>query len=255
MCLILLALNAHPDYPLVLAANRDEFHARPTEALHWWTAPAILAGRDVQAGGTWMGLTRAGRFAALTNVREGLRPKTGVRSRGLLVTDALGDSRAPEAFIAGLDGQAYDGYNLLLGQLWPRPILHWASNRGEAPRRLADGLHGLSNAGLDPIWPKVRSGIAALAAAVADGAQPERLFALLADTTQAPDAELPQTGVPYEWEKRLSARFIVSPDYGTRSSSVLRLRRDGWLELEERRFEAGGVESARAAWSLNPDPS
>lgn len=239
MCLILLALNAHPDYPLLLAANRDEFYARPTEAMHRWATPAILAGRDAQAGGTWLGLNAERRFAALTNVREGGQAKTGARSRGLLVSDYLQSALAPESFLAGLDGAAYEGFNLLTGLLGPEPELFWTDNRGGEPHRLKAGLHGLSNAGLDTPWPKVRLGLAALQSALA-APTAEALFALLADTATAGDAELPATGVPYAFEKALSARFIHTQTYGTRSATVLRLARDGALELRERSFGPGG---------------
>lgn len=240
MCLILLALNAHPDYPLVLAANRDEFYRRPSAGLHRWHDAPILAGRDEQAGGTWLGVTPNGRFAALTNVREGGRAASGRRSRGELVREFLAGGMSAEDYLAAIEPQAYDGFNLLLGKLYPAPDLLWFSNREPGPQRLESGVLGLSNARLDTPWPKLASGRAALTELLSIGPDIEAALALLADDTQAEDAELPATGVPYAWEKALSSRFIRTPDYGTRSSSVLILDKDGTLSFHERRFAPDG---------------
>ncbi|MBI2381732.1 MAG: NRDE family protein [Gammaproteobacteria bacterium] len=249
MCLIVLALNHHPDYPLILLANRDEFRARPSWPLHWWEDPAILAGRDEQAGGTWLGVTRDGRFAALTNVREGGKPRTGTRSRGRLLLDML-DADDPLTAVRGVEQDLYDGYNLLTGILSPTPELLWTSNRSGPPQRLPPGIHGLSNAALNTPWPKVRAARAELAEALkAPDPDADALFALLQDRELAEDRDLPATGVPPEFEKALSARFIDLPGYGTRSSLLLRLRRDGWVEVEERGWE-GARSLRREAFQL-----
>jgi uncharacterized protein with NRDE domain len=239
MCLALVAFAAHPRYALVVAANRDEFHARPTAPAYWWPE-GWLAGRDLSAGGTWCGVDRRGRFALVTNVREPARHDPAAPSRGALVTGVLAD-RAPPA--AALDaavaaGAACNGFNLLAGD---RGQLHYGSNRAAPCHALAAGLYGLSNATLDTRWPKVTRAKAALARWCADGDDdPGPLFAALADTAVAADADLPATGVALDWERRLSAPFIVGADYGTRASTVVLFRRDGDVRFVERRFGAEG---------------
>ncbi|WP_020201579.1 MULTISPECIES: NRDE family protein [Cupriavidus] len=254
MCLILVAWQSHPDYALVVAGNRDEFYARPAAPVHWWEdAPQVLAGRDmaevIGEPGTWMGLAGDGRFAALTNYRAPSEKRTDARSRGELVAGFLRGDSDPHAYLAGLAPRAgvYNGFNLLtcdLRELW------WYSNRGSRgaaaqPQRLKAGLYGLSNALLDTPWPKVVSRVGALAETLAadtgqTGASAEPYFDLLADTRQALDFELPRTGVTPEWERLLSSAFIRSPSYGTRASTVLRVRHDGRFELSERSFDANG---------------
>lgn len=219
MCLIVLAWQAHPDYPLIVAANRDEFHARATAPARFWPeAPAVLAGRDLAAGGTWMGVTRSGRFAALTNFREPAAAK-GSRSRGLLVSEYLLSSMEPMAYAEQVmaDAGLYSGFNLLLGDA-DRLVV--ASNRGTPPTVLPPGVYGLSNHLLDSPWPKVERARAALAARLpAPGV--DSLLQLLADDAAAPDEDLPDTGVGLDLERLLSSPFIRSPGYGTRSSTVL----------------------------------
>jgi uncharacterized protein with NRDE domain len=219
MCLIVLAWQAHPDYPLVLAANRDEFYRRATAPARFWPeAPQVLAGRDLVAGGTWLGVTRGGRFAALTNYREpGAAP--GARSRGLLVSGFLESDAAPMAYAEGVMAEAahYGGFNLLVGAGDELVVL---SNRGTAPRRLAPGVHALSNHLLDTPWPKVEKARAGLGAQLA-APQVDGLLQLLADDNVAPDARLPDTGVGLDLERMLSPLFIRSPQYGTRASTVL----------------------------------
>lgn len=219
MCLIAVAWQAHPDYPLIMVANRDEFHARPAAPARFWEeAPEVLAGRDLSAGGTWMGITRQGRFAALTNVREPGMPK-GERSRGLLVSAYLLGDSSPEAYAeqVAAEGAAYSGFNLLVGDA---DSLWWVSNRGEGPVRLGPGVHGLSNHLLNSPWPKVELARRGLQAQL-QSPDPEALFALLADERRAADADLPQTGVGLDMERLLSSPFIRSSLYGTRSSTVL----------------------------------
>jgi uncharacterized protein with NRDE domain len=239
MCLAVIALGAHPRYPLVIAANRDEFHARPTAAAHWWDE-GWLAGRDLQAGGTWLGVTRSGRVALLTNVRDPARHDPNAPSRGTLVTRVLADPAPPaEALAAALaDASEHNGFNLVVAT--PREA-HWGWNRGGAPRALEPGIHGLSNASLDMPWPKVVRTTAAIGAWCerADG-DTERVLSLLADRTLAADDALPATGVTLEWERLLSAPFIVSERYGTRSSTVLTVDHDGRARFVERSFDASG---------------
>jgi uncharacterized protein with NRDE domain len=250
MCLAVVALRAHPRYALVVAANRDEFHARAAVPAAWGThAPFadVFAGRDLTAGGTWLGLTRSGRFAFVTNVREPGRNDPAAPSRGELVPLALRHDPSldstRDALLAA--GRRYNGFNLVLGD--GRDVL-WLSNRAGDPQRLGPGVYGLSNAALDTPWPKLertRHGLAVWAQRNDDSLAP--LFDLLADRRIAPDAQLPSTGVPLEWERRLSAPFIVSPNYGTRCTTVLAIGRDGRAWFLERSFDATGAATGEVA--------
>ncbi len=244
MCLILFAYRLHPDYPLVLAANRDEFFARPTEPLHQWPdAPGLFAGRDTRAGGTWMGVSDRGRFAAVTNFRQP-GGKEGPRSRGELVSRFLLGNQTPTEFVAHELERPDDfaGFNLLLAD---QDGLHYVSNRNgrSTAQVLQPGLYGLSNHLLDTPWPKVRRGKARLFAALQGSAADydENLWHLLADTEPAADHELPNTGIERAWEKILSAAFIRTADYGTRCSTVLRVTASGRVTLREKTFPAPGT--------------
>jgi len=261
MCLILVAWQSHPDYALVVAGNRDEFYARPAAAAHWWQdAPEVLAGRDLAEvigdAGTWMGVANAAssewpgdsraRFAALTNYRAPSEKRTDARSRGELVAHFLRGEQTPDEYLHELAGAhgAYNGFNLLASDLHD---LWWYSNRSKTrqPQKLKPGLYGLSNALLDTPWPKVRSRVGALCEVLAAdrgqfGSDAEPYLQMLADEKQAPDWELPSTGVAPEWEKLLSSSFIRSPHYGTRASTVLRVRHDGRFDYVERSFDADG---------------
>lgn len=252
MCLIAFALDAHPDYALVLAANRDEFYDRPTAPAHFWAdEDGLLAGRDERAGGTWMGLTRAGRFAALTNVRDASMPeRANAPSRGQLVTDFLRDDRPPARFAEALASEAerYNGFNLLLGTFGGAAQLLHCTNRNEnTTRRVAPGVHGLSNASLDTTWPKVETAKAALRRTLATGGdpRPEGLIDLMNDAEPAPADALPDTGVAPEWERALSSIFIRTDGYGTRSSTALLVARDGAVTFVERTFASGGSPTDR----------
>lgn len=237
MCLILLAHQVHPDYPLAVCANRDEFYARPTAAADFWTdAPHILAGRDLQAGGTWLGVTRGGRFAAVTNYRDPGAPE-GRCSRGELTRAFLAGEASPEAFLQALEPEAYGGFNLFLGN---REGLYYYSNRQRTIRSLAPGIYGLSNHLLETPWPKLVAAKERFATALGQLPDPEPQFTLLADERRWPDERLPDTGVPLEWERILSAVFVRSPGYGTRASTVLTVARDGAVRLQERSFDAAG---------------
>ena len=236
MCLILLAWQTHPDYPLVVAANRDEFFVRPSAPAAFWTeAPDILAGRDLQAGGTWLGVTRGRRFAALTNFREGGKQVSDAPSRGALVADFLAGKCDPEAYLEALSkrGADYNGFNLFVGDA---RRLGYYSNREPGPRWLAPGIYGLSNHLLDTPWPKLSATKAAFADALAQLPESTPFLQLLADQDIVADAQLPETGVPLEWERILSAVFVTSPDYGTRASTLLTMERTGRVTLLERSF-------------------
>ena len=245
MCLLVLAWQAHPRYRLVVAANRDEFHERPAAPLAKWEPPDdILAGRDLRAQGTWLGLDRRRRFGVITNFRELQRPRPDAPTRGALIPDYLVGAAGAEAFLAGLEPQAgdYSGFNLLLTD---RDSLWYASNRAEGfARRLPPGVNGLSNEFLDTPWPKLRRVRRRFDAWLGDpdnGAVAD-LFALLDDrATVTADEELPRTGVSEEWERVLSAPFVLHPDYGTRASTILLLEPSGAGLLAERRFGPEGT--------------
>ncbi|WP_394840561.1 NRDE family protein [Pendulispora brunnea] len=244
MCLIAIAWQTHPDFSLVVAANRDEWRARPTEPLRWWPdVPDLLAGRDVKAGGTWMGVTKGGRFAAVTNFRDPSDARDNARSRGQLVTEFLRDTEPPEAFFSGLAERAsqYNGFNLIGGD---RTGLFYLGSLEGRVHAIAPGVHGLSNHTLDEPWPKVRRAREAMESALRDTDPAARLFAMLADSTVAPDEELPNTGVGLEWERRLSPPLITGNVYGSRTSSVLTISRDATTFFEERTLDGDGKVTA-----------
>lgn len=234
MCILVLAWRDRPGDRLVLLGNRDEFHARRSAPADWWAdAPDVLGGRDLEAGGSWLGVTRRGRFAVVTNVREmRLAPPPLPLSRGELVQGFLTGDATPEAFArdAVARGARFAGFNLIVGDAgsaW------YASNRAAA-RALEPGVHALSNATLDRPWPKVERLRQRFHAARDAG--DEALLALLADRAPADDAELPDTGLPLARERLLSSAFVASPDYGTRASYLLALGADGAARLVERSF-------------------
>jgi uncharacterized protein with NRDE domain len=240
LCLVVLAWRARADLPLVVAANRDEWRDRPTQPAHWWPdRPGIYAGRDLQAGGTWMGVTRGGRFAAVTNFRDPSDRRTDARSRGEIVGDYLAGDVPPEAFIAGLASRArlYNGFNLIAGD---RESLWFFGSREGTARPVPHGVHGLSNHLLDEPWPKVVRARLAMEAALADADPMPRMLAALHDREGAPDAALPNTGVSLDWERRLAPPLIVGADYGTRSTTVVASGADGVVRFEEHTLDAGG---------------
>lgn len=255
MCLLVLAWAAHPRYRLIVAANRDEFHDRPAAALTKWPEPPhILAGRDLRASGTWLGLDPARRFGVVTNFRELQGREPAAPSRGRLIPHYLASADRPGQFFARLEPAAkeYSGFNLLLtdaASLW------YGSNRA-APfaRELPPGVYGLSNELLDTPWPKL---VRVKARFQQWLAQPDAtaagLFALLADRTEAAEADgpLPTGGLPREWEQILSAPFVAHPTYGTRCSTVLLLEAGGALYLAERRFDAAGEPAGESEFRLN----
>jgi uncharacterized protein with NRDE domain len=240
VCLILFAHRAHPRYRLIVAANRDEWFQRPSAAAAFWPdAPDLLAGRDLEQGGTWLGVTRRGRFSALTNFRDPRSKRDDAPSRGALVRDFLAGDEAPLPYAERLLGEAarYNGFNLLAGD---GDDLACVSNRDRRALPVAAGVHGLSNGLLNEPWPKVRKGRERLAAIIEGSFDAETLFALLRDEDHAPDEELPATGVAPEWERRLSAMHIRADDYGTRCATVLMIGHDGEVEFRERTFDRDG---------------
>jgi uncharacterized protein with NRDE domain len=261
MCLAAFALNAHPRFPLVIAANRDEFFARAAAPMAWWADhPDLLAGRDLSAGGTWFGLTRAGRLALLTNVREPVQQNADAPTRGALVVDWLTSRLAAPDFANTLK-PGYNGFNLITADL-TQNTWHWISNRAQSPLALPDGIHGLSNAALDTPWPKTLGLKAALADALAAAGTAEQLieqlFDALADRAIPPDSTLPDTGVGIERERLLAPRFVRLPDptdpgraiYGTRCATVLVREANGVTRVIERSAGADGRWTSEVAHEL-----
>lgn len=250
MCLILFGFRAHRRFPLVVAANRDEHHDRPAAPAGFWDdQPEIYGGRDLEKGGTWMGLHTGGRFAAITNFRAGRPGPAAPRSRGELVSGFLaGDAGAAEYLRAASarDGE-YNPYSLLAGD---PDALYFHSNRAPGPQAVAPGIHGLSNHLLDTPWPKVVAGISAMTSALASD-DPDSisslLFAMLADREAAPDAQLPDTGIDRQRERELSPPFIAGDRYGTRTSTVLLVSSSGDVFFHEKRFGPGGDPGGEAA--------
>jgi len=249
MCLVVFAWKLHPDYRLILAANRDEFHRRPSQALHHWPDnPDVLAGRDLQAGGTWLAAHRKGRFATVTNYRERVRTEGKLQSRGALVTDFVTGHAGAGSFAESIDGRRYAGFSLLTSD---GDELYCASNRGDQPTGLGPGIYGLSNASLDTPWPKVLRSRDALSALLeSDTINATKLFRLMADRTRASIADVEADHLPFEQARALTAPFIVSPDYGTRCSTVLLWANDGRVELSERRFDAHGNPDGESHFSF-----
>ncbi|GAC1677218.1 MAG: NRDE family protein [Steroidobacteraceae bacterium] len=250
MCLVLVVWRAHPLHRCLVAANRDEFHARPTARAVWWPdRPQILAGRDLQAGGTWLGLTRTGRFAALTNYRDPEQRNKLAPSRGALVTAML-ESRGTVAeglaFLRRVAGD-YNGFNLIFSDGERLGI--YESVRG-CGRELAPGIYGLSNHLLDTPWPKVQNAKSRLATALGELTDTAPLLDLLRDDRPAPDAQLPRTGVTLEWERLLSSAFVRAPDYGTRCSTIVRIEHLGRAYFDEWSWNSVGAEIDRTSLQL-----
>ena len=250
MCLVVFAWHAHPAHRLVLAANRDEFHGRPTKALQWWPdQPTILAGRDLQAGGTWLAASRAGRFATVTNYREGQPKRAGLESRGDLVTGFVASDTAAEDFTRQIDGDRFAGFSLLAAtgnELW------YVSNRGDGPRRLDPGVYGLSNAALDTPWSKLVRSRDRLSAMLDSGAVDDAtLIDVVADREPAPVADTGNDDLPFELARAVTAPFIVAPDYGTRCTTAVTWGYDGKLTVTERRFDAGGETTGESTFGFD----
>jgi uncharacterized protein with NRDE domain len=241
MCLLALAWKAHPDYPLILAGNRDERHARASAAAGFWSdAPDVLAGRDLEAGGTWLGITTGGRHAVVTNYREGLNPVKARRSRGALTAEFLEGTMSAMEYVSAVRrrGSDYGAFSLVCGD---RDSLWYVSNRSGEPEAITPGIHALSNHLLDTPWPKVEAAKARLRSILDSGnLDDDALFDLLADRRPA-SRGLPDTGIGPELERRVSAAFVQNPVYGTRCSTLVLQHRDGSTRFAERRFDAAGT--------------
>ena len=239
MCLILFAYRLTPGQPLIVAANRDEFYARPSAAAHWWDdAPGLLAGRDLQAGGTWLGVQANGRFAAVTNFTDANRPPPP-RTRGALVADFLRDAQTSTDYAAAIRGELYQGFNLLL---WDGRTLACASNRG-AIQTLEPGCYALTNAEFGAHWPKAVDGVARLRQAVRAGTDLDALIAMMRHD------QLPEENARANWpetaESRATPCFIRGEAYGTRASTAVIYAEDGGTALAELSYGPGGSPGER----------
>jgi uncharacterized protein with NRDE domain len=250
MCLILIAFQASAEYPLLVAGNRDEFHARPAHAADWWADDRdLLGGRDLQAGGTWLGLHRTGRFAAITNYRDAEPSRAGRRSRGHLVSEFLRSDVQPLAYLRSIDGSLYAGFNLLVSD---GQTLASFSNRESPARELPAGVYGLSNATLDTPWEKVERSKKAMHALLANDAVNETaLMRLLADRNKGPTDEVQDSRLPFATAHAITAPFIVLPEYGTRCSTVVMADRHGHWTFTERRFNPSGEKTGESRFSFD----
>ena len=239
MCLIVFANNIHQKYKLIFAANRDEFYNRPSKQADFWTEhPDLLAGKDLQAGGTWLGITRGGRFAAITNFRDLKNHRNDAPSRGNLTLDFLLNDVTPEEYYKGLKSEliSYNGFNLILGNI---DELYYFSNKTEGLKKLEPGIHGISNAILDTLWPKVEKSKLQLKRLIEyQDIHPWEVLNILDDTSPAKDEELPDTGVGIELERTLSSIFIKSERYGTRSSTIVTVDKHNSVRFVEKTYFA-----------------
>lgn len=241
MCLIFLSFNQHPAYPFIALANRDEFYERPAEPIHHWPEhPEIIAGKDLSAGGTWLGAATSGHFAMLTNYRDMANIKLQAPTRGKLVSDYLIGKLPPATYLQALNasGQQYNGYNIMLGTFsdpW------YYSNQSNRIYQLGTGSYGLSNALLDTKWPKLAEGKAFFNTILEQkNFADEELFEMMLDKKLAADEQLPETGIGYDKEKQLSAKFILMDGYGTRNTTLLKIDKHGQGVLKERTFDQTG---------------
>jgi uncharacterized protein with NRDE domain len=249
MCLLVLALRTHPRLPLVVAGNRDEFHARPTQAARWWPDKRdIVGGRDLQAGGTWLAVHRNGRFGAVTNYRDAHREQAGLRSRGDLVTGFLDANAGVTDYLESIDCDAYAGFNLVVSDGRSAGYL---SNRGAGLRELPPGIYGLSNATLDDPWSKVTRTKARLATLIdKDNVNETSLMRMLDDREKASADEVETNGLSFTMAHTLTAPFIVHPEYGTRCSTVMTIDDAGSVRFLERRFNSDGRASGESKFAF-----
>lgn len=251
MCLIVFAWKAHPRYRLILAANRDEFHSRPSLEMRWWPdQPDMLAGRDLQAGGTWLAASRSGRFATVTNYHDPQRePRRHLKSRGELVSNFVAGQMSATEFNTSIDGPQYAGFNLLAAD---GNNLSYVSNRGDAETRLTGGIYGISNASLDTPWHKLLLTKDALSTLIASEKLNEtELFRIMSNRQPAPVADIESSDLPFAKARAMTAPFILSGDFGTRCTTVLMWKNDGKVSLAEKRFDPAGNTSGESRFSFS----
>ncbi len=239
MCLVVFAWQAHPQYRLIFSGNRDESHRRPTQDAHWWPdSESILAGRDLQAGGTWLAVSKTGRFATVTNFREGQTSRARRKSRGALVTNFVADSQSTQEYESSISDDEYAGFSLLVSD---GESMSYLSNRDDVEAKLNPGIYGLSNASLDTPWSKVVRTKARLESLIdSDSVNETELMRLLADRTPAAVDDVAKHDLPFKIARALTAPFIVAPEYGTRSSSTILWGKDDNIDFCERRFDSTG---------------
>jgi uncharacterized protein with NRDE domain len=238
MCLIFLSVDSHPIYKLIVAANRDEFYNRQTAPVHFWEdQPSILGGRDLEASGTWMAMSKKGKISMVTNYRDPVNINPKAPSRGQLVSDYLSNGDKPEEYLNDIsnNGKSYNGFNLIVGS--PSELFYY-SNYKRSIEKIEPGLHGLSNHLLNTPWPKIEHGLEKMKNAMSDSiVDPSKLFDVLYDSQVAPDEKLPDTGVGLERERMLSSMFIKSPNYGTRCSTVVMVNKKNEVVYSERVYD------------------
>jgi uncharacterized protein with NRDE domain len=257
MCILFFAIKQHPQYPVIICANRDEFHQRPTQAMHWWSDKknqyALLAGKDLQAGGTWLGLNQQGRFSALTNFRQPQLFDKNKQSRGDLVIKALTKKNDDITELLAKSVQHYNGFNLVFGQL---NNLVCFDNISKTQQALTTGFHSLCNGTLDDIWPKMALGQSQLADTINASAQHsldiDTLFDLMKNSQQAKMESLPSTGIPLDWEQLLSSIFIISPKYGTRTTNIITQDIEGKIAVHDRSYNIQGSCIKKQLFSITP---
>ena len=238
MCILFIAIEQHPDYPVIICANRDEFHQRPAQKMHWWQQQNILAGKDLQAGGTWLGLSREGYFSALTNFRRPSSFDQHKRSRGDLVLQALNNDSHKTQQILLQSSQQYNDFNLVFG---PLNKLQAFDSVNQKFVTLTPGFHSVSNGALDDIWPKMALGVKNLEDLItANNIDVEAFFAIMKNQVTAVKSQLPTTGIDSSLELLLSSIFIVSPNYGTRSTAIIMQSSKGTVEVYERNYNPEG---------------
>lgn len=259
MCILFFAIKQHPKYPVIICANRDEFHQRPTQSMHWWEGKNVLAGKDLQAGGTWLGLNKNKRFAALTNFRQPHLIDNNKQSRGDLVLQALAQSNDEMTDKLANSRSLYNGFNLVFGEL---DNLQCFDSVNNIQQSLTAGFHSLCNGALDDIWPKMALGQQQLADAIQHNAPSltaqaqstlniEKLFALMQNSQQALSEYLPKTGLPLDWEQLLSSIFIISPEYGTRTTNIITQDNEGHVMAYSRSYQPSGESYDAKQFDLN----
>lgn len=254
MCILFFAIKQHPKYPVIICANRDEFHQRPAQMMHWWTEKkhqqTILAGKDLQAGGTWLGLNKQGRFSALTNFRQPQLFDSNKQSRGDIVLQALAQQNDDITSHLEKSANDYNGFNLVFGQLQNLACFDSVSQKQHP---LTSGFHSLCNGALDDIWPKMALGQNQLVKTVqSQTLNIDKLFKLMTNNEQAKTEHLPNTGVPVNWEQLLSSIFIVSPEYGTRTTNIITQDNEGKISVYDRSYNAQGLCIEEQTFELCP---
>ncbi|MGS0828043.1 NRDE family protein [Shewanella sp. 0m-8] len=254
MCILFVALQTHPEFPLIICANRDEFHYRPTEPAHFWPAlnqsHKLLAGKDLEAGGTWLGVNQQGKVAGLTNIRAPELNQNDMKSRGELVLKALEADGIDQRWLQDYS-RFYNPFNLLFGD---EHLLQCFDSRSQTLTTLSRGFHSISNGALDDIWPKMARGTQAIEQHISNHTTPDidALLNIMTDNTQAPDAELPATGVSVEWERHLSSIYIQHEEYGTRSTSIILKDKQGKIHFTEVRYDGKGRNLGRDEFVIAP---